>query len=138
MFGRWGEKLENVTCGNPSRRSASVCEQLLHGRVQLVRIERLGEEAVSAGRSHSALLSVAGKCADRDDWCSREAWILSKPCEHLQAALAGQHEVEEDEVRLLCGREPDGLHTVACLDEPVDAGEDDADQRAYARIVFAD
>ena len=94
--------------------------------------------ALLVGAGHLRVeLGVAPR-GDHDDGDRAQATVSAELLEHFDPAQAGEHDVENDEVRPILAREREGLGAVAGFDEAVTGSEHGPDELAQARVVVAD
>ena len=89
---------------------ARPAQHRLDARHQLARAERLGQVVVGADREADDLVDLLGAGGQHQDVGVRE---LADPPADLQAVDAGQHQVEDDQVRARVAGQREGGRAVA-------------------------
>ena len=137
---RWLDGIEPQAAGFHQvigRLRRAPAQHRLDARVQLARAERLGQVVVGAGFQAGELVALVGARGQHDDRHVLRAPVGAQPARELDAAHAGQHPVEHDQVRQRGAHHVERLLRVLGAQGLVPGELEIArDELLYRRLVF--
>src|SRR3954468_15245698 len=122
--------LERRSVGN-----AIFLEQSDSGVTELIGLEGLGNEAIRTCLDRIHVRVRPG--ADHDHRSLGDIVCAPQLGKHLEAALAGQHQIEHDQIRTNPVSQCEPARAVRSLEEAISVAESQAHKRAQVRIILA-